>query len=566
MYEAFFGLQRRPFAASPDPQCWYAGGPYQAAIDELVVCAEQGQGIAMLVAPAGAGKTILCERLVRELSPRFDTVLLRHATFNTRRSLLQTLLCEMQQPFDKPTDQELRLGLAPVLRRLHQLGRALVLIVDEAHLLSESLLEELRILSDQAQEGKPLVRLILVGQPGLEEKLVHPAMQALNHRIRAQVALTTLSRQETADYLDYRLTWAGGRTDELFSADAVDLVCQAADGLPRCVNQLCDHALLLAYVAEKQPASASHITAALDDLKHLSLPWNPISERYWESTTSSAMADDVESLPAVIDEEIPDDEWTIPQATAFIASAESFDEEPTALPVYRLSAQLESPAPDMGEMVIFAAATPPTWDSGRVPSPPTSQAFVMNADSSGFVEEVVIDRYTALDAGLTPPESPPPAPVIEPVVELPEPTMLVRHADTPIPAFFPDAEISWNTALARLSGANEIAERLDAVQEVLNAAQGDDSEISVNEELADVCPTGDRTAEDQLGTTVLEILHDTQTEFVLDEPASESAVFEFGSDDVPAATSNLPGSQVTPEPRRYRHLFTMLRRKQQGRA
>lgn len=558
MYEAFFGLQRRPFAATPDPQCWYAGGPYQAAIDELVVCAEQGQGIAMLVAPAGAGKTILCERLVRELNHRFDTVLLRHATFNTRRSLLQTLLCEMQQPFDKPTDQELRLGLAPVLRRLHQLGRALVLIVDEAHLLSESLLEELRILSDQAQEGKPLVRLILVGQPGLEEKLVHPSMQALNHRIRAQVVLSTLTRQETADYLDYRFTWAGGRTDELLTPDAVDMVCEAADGLPRCVNQLCDHALLLSYVAEQQPATAAHVAAALEDLKHLSLPWNPISERQYEASFRS----DAE-MPVAMPQE--DNVWESPvaetpdiEATASIEIGEETVAESPELPVYRLSAQLDIPTVASDSLMNFASASPPAWQSGHVFMPPSPTA--------DFTEEVVFDRYTALDAGLTPPEQPP-LPMVPAPVEMPLPSFAVRNADEAIPRYS-DQDLTWNAALARLSEANEVTERLTAVQDVLNVAQSPDSDswpTRGTEKLAEMCPTGDRSAEDQLGTTVLEIMDDTRTELERSAPDSESAVFEFGADEPSTMATTSHQSHPVAEPRRYRHLFTMLRRKQQGR-
>lgn len=565
MYETFFGLQRRPFAATPDPQCWYAGGPYQAAIDELVVCAEQGQGIAMLVAPAGAGKTILCERLVRELSPRFDTVLLRHATFHTRRALLQTLLSEMEQPFDKPTDQELRLILAPVLRRLHQLGRALVLIVDEAHLLPESLLEELRILSDQAQEGKPLVRLILVGQPGLEEKLVYPAMQALNHRIRAQVALSTLTRQETADYLDYRLTWAGGRTEELFTAEAIDLVCQAADGLPRCVNQLCDHALLLAYAAEKQPATATHITTALEDLKHLSLPWNPVAEHHWEPATESETSRVIESEPVMDTDEVRTEPATI-EPTA---------EASSVLPVYRLSDQWDAPEAKTNAVSSFAATTPPAWEITPTPTPPRTETPVMPVDVNAFVEEPVLDRYTALDAGLTPPAMPAAAPVVETVAELPQPLFEERQADAPIPAFQADVALSWNSVLARLTGAHDIDDRLDAVQDVLDAAQADEpaesspeafftSEMSAED--TDLGLSDESTTEDQLASTVHEMLHDTQQELATETSPPESAVFEFGGDDTPVEPSSARTPSPSVEPRRYRHLFTMLRRKQQGRA
>ena len=81
MYESFFGLKRRPFAATPDPQCFLASASIQAALDEVVVCIEQGQGIAIVSAPAGTGKTLLCERLRSELGSPFESVLLRHVTY-----------------------------------------------------------------------------------------------------------------------------------------------------------------------------------------------------------------------------------------------------------------------------------------------------------------------------------------------------------------------------------------------------------------------------------------------------------------------------------------------------
>ena len=274
MYESFFGLKRRPFAATPDPQCFLASGSMQAALDEIVVCIEQGQGIAIVSAPAGTGKTLLCERLRSELGSPFESVLLRHASFLTRRALLQTILCELSHAYRQQDEQELRLELMPAIRALRPQREALVLICDEAHQLSEDLLEELRILSDLAEQGRPLVRLVLVGQLGLEETLARPGMEALNQRIRAHVCLETLDRAGSLDYIDYRLTWAGGRTEEVFSAEALDLVSRAADGVPRCINQLCDHAMLLAYVAEQQPVPPAIIREALQDLRQLPLHWN----------------------------------------------------------------------------------------------------------------------------------------------------------------------------------------------------------------------------------------------------------------------------------------------------
>jgi type II secretory pathway predicted ATPase ExeA len=508
MYESFFGLARRPFAATPDPGCWFRSARYQAALDELLVCAEQGQGIGLLVAPAGTGKTLICERLIREIGEPFTSVLLRHATYNTRRGFLQTLLCELAQPYDKHTDQELRLGLAPVLRGLHQQGRALLVVVDEAHQLSETLLEELRILSDQAEDGQPIVRLILAGQFGLEEKLAHPALQALNQRVRAHVSLEPLTQAESRDYIDFRITWGGGRTAEIFTDEALDQICRAADGVPRCLNQLCDHALLLAYVNEQHPVTAETIAAALEDLRHLPLPWNlPHGQDRTTSLTSasltSAESSPAESGAAVLEweaaAEIDDDEPAVGMDVAWEAAPEEDDEEE--------------------ELTDDGTVLEPVFEQPLTPPSPLASNDSLWTDRETFFEEPVLDRYTALDAGLEPP-----------VLPAATSTAAAQYVGAP-----------FTVTAALLDSHVSPIERLDAIEETLDALHADD-------ELPDVPPRSEE--------------HWTADALTADEPAA--AVFEFGRDD----SLPLRDSAAAPPPpkRNFRNLFTQLRRKQLGRA
>lgn len=292
MYETFFGLNRRPFSATPNPSCFAAIASAQAAFDELVVCAESGQGIAIVTAPAGTGKTLICERLVAELADSYQTVFLATANYPTRRSLLQAIVYELGQPYHKMAEQELRLTFLEAVKRVCSDKQAVVLVIDEAHLLGEQLLEEIRTLTNLSSGAEPLVRVVLSGQLPLEERLASNALEALNQRIRCHVSLEPLTRSESADYIAHRLEWAGGTMADVFTTEAILLAVQASDGVPRCLNQLCDHSLLLAYVAEQKPVDEDIVREALDDLKQLPLHWNDVAASYAPDEESSLENDD----------------------------------------------------------------------------------------------------------------------------------------------------------------------------------------------------------------------------------------------------------------------------------
>ncbi len=277
MYESFFGMQRRPFSATPDPGCFFSCESVQAALDELIVCFERGQGIGILSAPAGMGKTLLCQHLADETSERFEVVYLGNANFPTRRSLLQAILFEIGDEYSRKDEPELRLDLRSRLLSIRPAKEAVVLVIDEAHLFADELLEEVRTLADIAHDGSSLVRVILSAQPELEERLTSRSLDAINQRISNQVYVESLTLTESRDYLAHRLAWAASSLDDVFETEAVNVITRASDGVPRCLNQLADHSLLLAFASDEQPVKRQTVCDALDDLKQLPLHWNDVS-------------------------------------------------------------------------------------------------------------------------------------------------------------------------------------------------------------------------------------------------------------------------------------------------
>lgn len=318
MYEEFFGLQRRPFSATPDANCFVPLETHQGVLDALAVSCERGQGIGVLTGEAGLGKSLVGLRLAFELQPTFATAFLGHSAYATRRALLQAILFELNRPYDRKAEQELRLDLAAALKSLRPEKQGFVLIVDEAHRLTVPLLDEIRLLTLLADAGEPLTRVVLIGDRELEERLADPELVAFNQRVCCQVDLAPLTQAESLEYLSSNIELAGGDVEELFEEEALTFLAKAADGVPRCLNHLADHALLLAYVTERRPVSIEIVRNALEDLKQLPLHWNdPVNggEIYRGLSQRPPMEDSAVDLwpqrgESATDEPNPADSWS----------------------------------------------------------------------------------------------------------------------------------------------------------------------------------------------------------------------------------------------------------------
>ncbi|MEX0728825.1 MAG: AAA family ATPase [Planctomycetaceae bacterium] len=412
MYQPFFGLTRRPFSATPDINYFFCTETIDAARSALVNCLASGQGIAILTAPPGMGKTAFCQHLIAEFPAPFHVVFLSNSNFPTRRSLLQAMLFELGQHYSSMGEQELRLELTACLRTMHQQKQPVVLVVDEAHLLNTRVLEELRTITDSTVDGEPLVRLLLCGQLSLDEKLAHPSMEALNQRISTQVYLESFTRHESADYIAHRLSVAGSRIDDVFTPEALDIVVQASDGMPRCINQLCDHSLLLGYMVENKPIDAEVAREALDDLKQLPLHWN-------EPTAALTPLDQLRRQAGLRNDDDEDDEEKFAIESSSATSSLETGETTSAThdETYELVDAADSSV-EAGDEIL-------EWDETADAVPAASAAFEFGADEGEEIsppavatavpalranitakpvargeweEEVVVDHYSQLDA------------------------------------------------------------------------------------------------------------------------------------------------------------------------
>jgi type II secretory pathway predicted ATPase ExeA len=388
MYERHFGLASRPFPSAPQAAGYVPTPSCEQARQTLSRCVERGEGIGVLVGPAGTGKTLLCQVLASQFQGRFQVAHLAGARLVTRRALLQNILFELKLPYRELDEGELRLMLVDHLVPRAGGPAGLLLLLDEAHTLPLRLLEEVRLLTNVVHEGQSRVRLVLAGGMALEERLAHPKLESLHQRIAARCYLQPLGRDETARYIQQQLLRVGGEAERIIPPAAQAAIHTATDGIPRLINQLCDHALLLAAVRGSTAVDPALVEEAWADLQQLPLP---VAEKPAQTATPPGIIefgqlDDPEPVAGTIG---PAAHVAAGNAAAHAAMAQ-LDTITQSL------ARFDEPAED----VVATAASPSDAFVPCAASTEVELFFDPGHDPFGGhweEEEIVIDRYASLE-------------------------------------------------------------------------------------------------------------------------------------------------------------------------
>ena len=264
MYEAFYGLDEKPFAIPPNPAYLFLSKKHQNALSRLKYTIMNKAAFAVITGDIGSGKTTLVRELIQSLEDNINVGLLSNVNFASFEELLQWILYSFELEYDGKDKVHLFEVFTSFVIQNYAEGRRTVLIIDEAQNLDSDTLEQLRMLSNINVDQHQVLQLILVGQPNLLDTLHRPGLEQFVQRIEVEYFLQPLDLEETAEYVKHRIVVAGGSA-ELFTPDTFPLIWRNTSGVPRLINVLCGMALVYGFADFKEFIDSDVINHVIKD-------------------------------------------------------------------------------------------------------------------------------------------------------------------------------------------------------------------------------------------------------------------------------------------------------------
>jgi putative secretion ATPase (PEP-CTERM system associated) len=267
VYERFFSLRERPFALSPDPDYLYRSRVHSEALSYLRYGIEGHAGFIVITGEIGSGKTTLLQTALRGVDKHTAVARVVNTQLDARDLLEAVMLDFGLTPEPGSSKPRLLRVLAEYLVEQRVNGRLALLVIDEAQNLSLPALEEVRMLSNLETEKSKLIQIALIGQPELRAMMGRPELEQLRQRVTVSYHLPALDVDETAAYVNHRLTRAATGSPLVFSREVTDLVHQCSRGVPRRINVIADAILLYGYGEGQRDITFDLAQKAVDELR-----------------------------------------------------------------------------------------------------------------------------------------------------------------------------------------------------------------------------------------------------------------------------------------------------------
>jgi general secretion pathway protein A len=266
IYLNFYGLTREPFGVTPDPEFLLMTPGHREVLSQLLYGIEERKGFILVTAEVGMGKTTLLSALRQQLDSTTAVAYVSNSMLPFQ-GILEYMLEEFE--LEKPGESaaQRHVTLQNFLIERHRTGQNTVLILDEAQNLYPQTLEQIRLLSNFETTKEKILQIILVGQPELLARLDMPELRQLQQRIGMICSIPPLTRVATRNYIRARLRTAGAQDLGLFGEDSLQRISEYAEGIPRVVNTVCDHCLLIGYADQTRRIGADIVEQAIGYLE-----------------------------------------------------------------------------------------------------------------------------------------------------------------------------------------------------------------------------------------------------------------------------------------------------------
>ncbi|ETR67562.1 MAG: general secretion pathway protein A [Candidatus Magnetoglobus multicellularis str. Araruama] len=268
-YEQFFGLTDKPFRQSPDTDYFFSSDGHKELMHHLLYCIGSDDGFVEITGEPGIGKTITVRSLLKQIvGDKVRVSLIVNPKITPQDLLFSFALdCGMDETIieQSPGEKLLRL-LHKHLKELDTNNIVPLIIIDEAQNLSDDALEQLCLISNLETDKKKLVKIVLLGQPQLRNRLQDPALKKIDNRITIRYHLRPLSKADMANYINHRLRIAsapGTPFSSIFTEKVLSLIYKHSQGIPRFVNIICERTLMAAFTENARGLSNSHVKKAI---------------------------------------------------------------------------------------------------------------------------------------------------------------------------------------------------------------------------------------------------------------------------------------------------------------
>ncbi|HEX2114916.1 MAG TPA: AAA family ATPase [Alphaproteobacteria bacterium] len=295
MYNDFYELQREPFHVTPDPDFLFPSPAHKEALAAIIYGIEQRKGFVAITGEVGVGKTTIL-RSYLDFADRQNLKLIY--VYNSDLSfdelvtmLLQELGVEERPPSTFQAVSRLHEALIDVYRQ----NQTVVLIIDEAQNMPVDTLESLRMLSNLETVTEKLIQIMLIGQPEFDELLQQHRLRQLRQRIAIHARIGPLNFEDSIAYLEHRLAKVALGTKPVFTKNALKLIAEASQGIPRNLNIISDNALITGYGYQQRPVNTRIVKEVLADRGFTTAPAavEPVLKRgrgLWIGTGTAAAA------------------------------------------------------------------------------------------------------------------------------------------------------------------------------------------------------------------------------------------------------------------------------------